>query len=293
MTGLGKLEDRLFKAPYLCGGALVLVAVSALDLAWGYASRQWFVDKGGGFRLLDFACLWSGGDLALRKSAIDAYDYLSMSAAQRDLLGIIVPDVATFAGFIRPYCFSTSCPSRCFPMHRRFSRGPPQRPVFTLRNSQNSRAALGDFRGPGTGVVAENILLGQTGFLTAGFMGFALVLMERAPFRAGVVLGLLAYRPQLGLLFPSSSWPLDVGGCCRRRILRARSRRRRRCCLRAGILACLRPLPLGSRSMDAEPGRRIARNVADAVRHRQSPGFDLRIAWAAQIVVAAFTAAFV
>jgi len=115
MTGLGKLEDRLFKAPYLCGGALVLIAVSALDLAWGYASRQWFVDKGGGFRLLDFACLWSGGDLALRKSAIDAYDYLSMSAAQRDLLGIIVPDDRYFRWVYPPILFFYVMPFALLP----------------------------------------------------------------------------------------------------------------------------------------------------------------------------------
>jgi alpha-1,2-mannosyltransferase len=51
-------------------------------------------------------------------------------------------------------------------------------------------------------VVAENILLGRTGFLTAGVLGWALASMKRMPFRAGVLLGLLAYKPQLGLLLP-------------------------------------------------------------------------------------------
>jgi hypothetical protein len=50
--------------------------------------------------------------------------------------------------------------------------------------------------------VAWNIKLGHTGFLAAGLLGFALALIEQAPFSGGLVLGLLAYKPQFGIVFP-------------------------------------------------------------------------------------------
>jgi arabinofuranan 3-O-arabinosyltransferase len=50
--------------------------------------------------------------------------------------------------------------------------------------------------------VLANFVVGQNGFLTAGLVGGALVLLERRPILAGVLLGLLTYKPHLGVLFP-------------------------------------------------------------------------------------------
>jgi len=50
--------------------------------------------------------------------------------------------------------------------------------------------------------VLANAVVGQNGFLTAALIGGALLLMERRPVLAGVLLGLLTYKPHLGLLFP-------------------------------------------------------------------------------------------
>jgi len=48
------------------------------------------------------------------------------------------------------------------------------------------------------------INLGQAhnGFLTAALIGTALTLLDRRPWLAGILLGLLAYKPQFGLLIP-------------------------------------------------------------------------------------------
>jgi hypothetical protein len=43
---------------------------------------------------------------------------------------------------------------------------------------------------------------GQNGFFTAALLGGALHVMERRPALAGVLIGLLAYKPQFGLLIP-------------------------------------------------------------------------------------------
>jgi alpha-1,2-mannosyltransferase len=50
--------------------------------------------------------------------------------------------------------------------------------------------------------VLVNIGHGQNGFLTAALLGGALVVLDRRPVMAGILLGLLVYKPQYGLLIP-------------------------------------------------------------------------------------------
>jgi len=47
-----------------------------------------------------------------------------------------------------------------------------------------------------------NLGHGQNGFVTATLLGGGLVLLDRRPIVAGVLLGLLAYKPQFGLMIP-------------------------------------------------------------------------------------------
>ena len=50
--------------------------------------------------------------------------------------------------------------------------------------------------------VFVNLGHGHNGFLTAALMGFALVTLDTRPILAGVLFGLLAYKPQFGLMIP-------------------------------------------------------------------------------------------
>jgi len=47
-----------------------------------------------------------------------------------------------------------------------------------------------------------NLTHGHNGFLTAGLLGGALVLLDRRPAVSGLLLGLMIYKPQFGLLIP-------------------------------------------------------------------------------------------
>ena len=49
---------------------------------------------------------------------------------------------------------------------------------------------------------AWNFIAGQSGALTAGLIGAALLTLERRPIVAGVFVGCLSYKPQFGILFP-------------------------------------------------------------------------------------------
>ncbi len=50
--------------------------------------------------------------------------------------------------------------------------------------------------------VLINVGHGQNGFLTAALLGGALAVLDRRPLLAGILFGLLAYKPQYGLLIP-------------------------------------------------------------------------------------------
>jgi len=50
--------------------------------------------------------------------------------------------------------------------------------------------------------VLVNIGHGQNGFLTAALLGGGLVVLDRRPLLAGILFGLLAYKPQFGLMIP-------------------------------------------------------------------------------------------
>ncbi|HWC93066.1 MAG TPA: glycosyltransferase family 87 protein, partial [Pseudolabrys sp.] len=50
--------------------------------------------------------------------------------------------------------------------------------------------------------VFVNLGHGQNGFLTAGLFGMALAVLERRPVLAGILFGLLSYKPQFGVLIP-------------------------------------------------------------------------------------------
>jgi hypothetical protein len=58
-------------------------------------------------------------------------------------------------------------------------------------------------------------IFGQNAFLTAGLAGLGLALLERRQVLAGVLIGLLCFKPQLGLAFPvvlaaSGRWPAFI-----------------------------------------------------------------------------------
>jgi len=50
--------------------------------------------------------------------------------------------------------------------------------------------------------VFVNLLHGQNGFINAALLGGALLLLDRRPITSGVLIGLLAYKPQFGVLIP-------------------------------------------------------------------------------------------
>ena len=84
--------------------------------------------------------------------------------------------------------------------------GSAQRPLTLLRFAQSTSPPAG--RGDilllalAFPAVLVNLGHGQNGFLTAALLGGALVVLDRRPIVAGILFGLLVYKPQFGLMIP-------------------------------------------------------------------------------------------
>ena len=72
--------------------------------------------------------------------------------------------------------------------------------MFCLRGIVGERSGI--FLAAAFPAVLANFMAGQNGFLSAALFGGALLMLIERPILAGVLLGLLTYKPHLGLLFP-------------------------------------------------------------------------------------------
>jgi hypothetical protein len=190
------------------GWALVAIAAAALlaydvGLLWG-AARQgaWLLGPNGLPGVRDVVVFWSAGKLAAEGHAAAAYDWVALrrvlEVGQR---GAFVH--ATFPLFYPPFLM--------------FLLAPLGRLNFLMAATvwivggmiaYLAVAGLIVRRGVGALIAAAApaslyvVCVGQTGFLSAALLGGALALTPRRPVLAGALIGMLAYKPQLGLLIP-------------------------------------------------------------------------------------------
>ena len=195
----------------LCFFAVAVVYATTLAV---HATRShWLFDIGGDYVPTDFVAFWAAGRLALEGHASQVYDWAVHHAMavegvgpHRELLPWLNPPsflvfVAPFAAFSYPVAMVAwlGLTLALF--------------VIVIRAIVGHDAAWwGALAFPG---VIINIAAGQGGFLTASLTGGGLLLRHR-PFVAGMLIGLLTIKPQLGILFPIAllagrSWPAMAG----------------------------------------------------------------------------------
>ena len=194
-----------------------LVTIS-IGLVFGYigalalmiAHRGWLLGADGQPDLTDFTAMWSAGRLALHGAALSAYDGAAQHAAEVAAIG---HDFQGWFGWPYPpsFLFVAAGPGQRCPMPGRLRRLGRRRP---RRCTSPASAAIARRLARGSSAFASpwalaSAMVGQNGFLTAGLVALALLTLERRPALAGVLLGLLTYKPQFGLLFPLA---LVVGG---------------------------------------------------------------------------------
>ena len=149
----------------------------------------------------DFITTWSAGRMAVLGHAAAAYDWPTLKLVDESVLG---HPFDGYLGWLYPPTFLFAAAALALlPYTIAFAFW-----VFGtfLAYLAAIRAIVGNrdgyFLAAAFPAVVANFIVGQNGFLSAALIGGTLTFMERRPIYAGVLLGLLTYKPQLGILFP-------------------------------------------------------------------------------------------
>ena len=177
-----------------------LIAAHAVYLADSYWQGTWLVAANGGVPS-DFVNVWAAGKLAWQGLPADAYNWpvhksvevVAVGHPFDGYFGWHYPPTFLFVAAalaLLPYTFAyVLWTFGTFPLY-----------LAAIRAIIGDR--IGYLLGAAFPAVLANSFVGQNGFLSAGLIGGALVCLQRQPIYAGVLIGLLSYKPHLGLLFP-------------------------------------------------------------------------------------------
>ena len=268
-----------------------LVLAHAEYLAVSYFEGTWLVAPDGSGVPADFVNVWAAGRLALAGHAAAAYDWpahklAEVSAIGHPFAGYFVwnypPTFLFAAAAISLLPYTAACLVWVFGTFTAY--------LAAIRAIVGDR--IGYLLAAAFPAILSDFIDGQNGFLTASLFGGTLTLLERQPVLAGVLLGLLTYKPHIGLLFPIA---LAAGGHWR-------------VCIVAGLVAALMAaaswLTFGAESWQAffiDIGRSshafLAQDGADwsklqtAFGVTRTFGGGEALAWTLQAVLALITAA--
>jgi hypothetical protein len=178
----------------------IFVAVFALcGLVW-VALSDGVVDVKGKPLGYDFITFYSAAEVARDDGAADAYDLAAMRAAQ---LAIAPGTEQPYAWHYPPTFLLLVLPLAFLPYFAALAGGLAATLVAYLavltRIAPHPAMLMLALAFPATFI---NLFHGQNGFLNAALLGAALLALERRPVIAGILLGLLSYKPHFGILVP-------------------------------------------------------------------------------------------
>ena len=182
------------------GYALILLVISVLAAASWIALSHGLIDPNGKPIGTDFSNVYAAGELTWQGRPADAYDPALQHAAEQASFG---RDVPFYGWHYPPFFFAVAFLVASLP----YALGLALWLVASFTAYLASvRAILPRpetvlFAGAFPAVLV-NVGHGQNGFLTAALLGGALHWLERRPWLAGVLIGLLAYKPQFGVMIP-------------------------------------------------------------------------------------------
>jgi arabinofuranan 3-O-arabinosyltransferase len=184
---------------------IALVVAHAVCLAAFFVQGSW---PDGSAQASDFVNVWAAGRTAFMGHAAVAYDLPAHKLAEESAVGH--PFDGVYGWQYPPTFLFVAIALSLLPYSVAFVTWAG---VTFLAYVAAIRAIIGDRIGymlaAAFPAVLGNFLVGQNGFFSAGLFGGTLFFLERRPVLAGVLLGLLTYKPHLGLLFPIA---LAAGG---------------------------------------------------------------------------------
>lgn len=178
-----------------------LIIAQAIYLAASYWSGTWLVAPDGSGVASDFVNVWAAGKLVWQGHPAAAYDWPVHKAVEVAAVGH--PFDGYFGWHYPPTFLFVAAALALMPYAAAYA-------LWVFATFPLYLAAIRAIVGERAGYVLAaafpavlgNFVVGQNGFLSAALLGGSLMLLERRPALAGVLIGILAYKPHLGLLFP-------------------------------------------------------------------------------------------
>ena len=178
--------------------AFALAVAHAAFLATFWVDGLW-ADKTGAPS--DFIAVWAAGKLASAGHAASVYDWGVHELVEQTAVG---HPFAGYFGFHYPPTFLFVAVALSMlsygTAYTVWALGTFPAYLIAIRSIVGDR--IGYLLAAAFPAVLANFTIGQNGFVTAGLIGGTLTLMRQRPIMAGVLLGLLMFKPHLGLLFP-------------------------------------------------------------------------------------------
>jgi len=194
------LAGRFFTGHRLFAYPLIFLTVYVIaGIAWLAVSNDMLDprDKPLGY---DFITFWAGSWLTLHDNPATVFDPATILSAER----IAVPaNEKLFLWHYPPTFLLVVAPFALVPYllaYLMWSTGTLALFALTVRRmAPQPQTVLLLLAFPGTFL---NFFHGQTAFVTAALFGGAMLTLERRPVLAGVLLGLMSYKPHFGVLVP-------------------------------------------------------------------------------------------
>ena len=189
--------------------SLILLGLYAIAVVGWIALSDGWVDRNGKPIGTDFSSFYAAGSLVLEGRAGDVYNMAAHFAREQQIFGAATP----YYGWLYPPLFlliATPLALLPYPLALIVWQGATCALYLAviaaiLRQQRHQGGAIARLWLPVAAAfpaVFINLGHGQNGFLTAGLLGSALLVLPQRPVLSGVLFGLLAYKPQFGLLIP-------------------------------------------------------------------------------------------
>lgn len=197
----GLRSGEWLTAKRMRGYSLMLLGLSVLVFAGWIVTSDGLLDRNGQPIGTDFSNVYAAGTLTWQGRAADAYSPALQHAAEKAVFG--GREVPFYGWHYPPFFLAIAVLVAAVP----YAFG------LAIWLAASFAAYLAVIRAilprPETLLVAAafpavfvNVGHGQNGFLTAALLGGALHFLDRRPWLAGMLIGLLAYKPQFGVLIP-------------------------------------------------------------------------------------------
>jgi hypothetical protein len=189
--------------------SLTLLAFYAIAIIGWIALSDGLIDRNGKPIGTDFSSFYAAGSLVLEGRSSDVYSMAAHYAREQQMFGAATP----YFGWLYPPIFLfVATPLAMLPYPLALAAW--QSATFALylaviaailQRLRQDSATIAQAWLPTAAAfpaVFVNLGPGHTGFLTAGLLGAALLVLPQRPLLSGILFGLLAYKPQFALVIP-------------------------------------------------------------------------------------------